>query len=364
MSRRLALIMAGGGGTRLWPASIPTRPKQVIPGLPDSGATLLSATAARLEPLVRREDVWVVTTQDQVDGVRDALPFVDQSRIVVEPFGRNTAPAVALSLVQMRARLGDDADEVTVIALPADHFVGDPAGFRAHLGAACAHAEAANTVATLGIEPARPDTGYGYMERGNDPRSPVTGDEGVPVYPALRFVEKPDLETARQYLATGRFVWNAGIFAMPLPRIERDFARLCGDTWRALHDAAPAEAYARIEAAPIDVAVMEKLDDIVVVPTAVGWSDLGSWASIADALAGDDAGNVVRTGANARTAVLDARDCVVWNEDATVGVIGVSGLAVVAAGGRILVCALDQAQRVRALVDALRDDDPAKPGAP
>lgn len=349
--------MAGGGGTRLWPASTAQRPKQLMPGLPELGSTLLSATVARLEDLVNREDVWVVTTEDQVEGIRATLPFLRPEQIVTEPFGRNTAPAVMLAAIEVRARLGDDADDATLIALPADHFVGDAAGFRAHLSTACAHAEAADTVATLGIEPARPDTGYGYMERGPAPRGNVEGDGGIAAYPALRFVEKPDLETAREYLEAGCFFWNAGIFAMPLPRIERDFARLCPATWTALTEKTPAQAYAEIEAAPIDVAVMEKLDDIIVVPADVGWSDLGSWQSIAQSLPKDEAGNVVRSGDDARTAVIDATDCVVWNEDATVGVMGVSGLAVVAVGGRVLVCRLDQAQRVRAIVDALTPTD-------
>jgi mannose-1-phosphate guanylyltransferase len=245
-----------------------------------------------------------------------------------------------------------------VIALPADHFVADPAGFRSHLAAACAHAEAGDTVATLGIEPSRPDTGYGYMERAAEARANVDGDGGISAYRAVRFVEKPDLQTARGYLETGRFFWNAGIFAMPVSRIERDFARLCPDAWTALREETPQQAYANIEAAPIDVAVMERLADIVVVPADVGWSDLGSWESIAQALPRDDAGNVVRTGDKARTAVVDATNCLVWNEDATVGVLGVTGLAVVAVGGRVLVCPLDQAQRVRAVVDALAEPEP------
>ena len=365
MSRRIALVMAGGGGTRLWPASTGTRPKQVLPGLPEVGATLLGATVQRLEGLVDPQDVHVVTTRDQIAQVHRAVPSLGEEQVIAEPFGRNTAPCIALFTVHLRARLGAEAGEATIIALPADHFVGDAAGFRRALEAACVHAQSEDTIATLGIEPSRPDTGYGYMERDADPRPTVSGDHGVPAYRALRFVEKPDLDTAKQYLETGRYLWNAGIFVMPVARLESDLARHCGATWAALDpvrkalaahtdfEDATRRAYQTVEAAPIDIALAEKLDDIVVVPADVGWNDLGTWQSIGDTLPSDGAGNVVHTGDGAKSAILDTTDSVVWNEDGTVGVLGVSGLAVVVSEGRVLVCPLERAQEVRRLVESL-----------
>lgn len=361
VSRRIALIMAGGGGTRLWPASSPDSPKHVLPGLPELGSTLLSATVDRLDGLIGLDDVFVITTADQTELVTKALPNLPRANVLAEPYGRNTAPCVALSVVTLRARLGAAANEVTVVALPADHFVGDPAAFRDHLRVACEQAEGGQTVATLGIQPTRPDTGYGYMERD----ASALGEDSIPSYRALRFVEKPDADTAKRYVESGHFLWNAGIFAMPLPRIERDFARLCPQTWSALQPVAEAlgagndpteitkTAYASVDAAPLDIAVMEKLDDIVVVPADVGWSDLGSWESIAGSLAHQKNGNVVRSGSLAKTEIIDSTDTVVWNDDGTVGVLGVSGLAVVVSGGKVLVCSLERAQDVRALAKAL-----------
>lgn len=357
--------MAGGGGTRLWPASTGARPKQVMEGLPEVGATLLGATLQRLEGLVDPQDVHVVTTRDQVEGVHRALPSLSDEQVIAEPFGRNTAPCVALFAVHLRARLGAEAGEATIIALPADHFVADASGFRKALEAACLHAEAEDTIATLGIEPSRPDTGYGYMERDASPRPAVSGDHGVAAYRALRFVEKPDAATARQYLDGGRHLWNAGIFVMPVARLESDLARHCGATWSALDpvrkalaahtdpEDATRRAYQTVEAAPIDIALAEKLDDIVVVPADVGWSDLGTWQSIAGSLPTDSSGNVVHLGEAAKSAILDTSDSVIWNEDGTVGVLGVSGLAVVVSEGRVLVCTLDRAQEVRRLVETL-----------
>lgn len=364
--RRVAVIMAGGGGTRLWPASWPSRPKQLIPGLPQPGATLLGATLQRLEGLVRREDVWVVTTAPQVEGIRLAAPDVPEHQILVEPIGRNTAPCVALAARHLEARTDDE--DVTMIVLPADHHVRDVAGFRRHLEAACLHAERRDTVATLGIEPDRPETGYGYMERDPAALPPIEGDHGVAAHRALRFVEKPDEATARAYLEAGRYAWNAGIFCMPLRRCVADFGRCVPQTWAALApvgqavaDGASSEtlaevvsrAYASIASEPIDVAVMEKLDDIVVVPASVGWTDLGSWASMTDLGAADASGNVVLGQPDVPVELIDTTDCLVWTEGARVGVVGLKGIAVVTAGDAVLVCPIDQAQQVRDIARAM-----------
>ncbi len=156
MARRIALIMAGGGGTRLWPASTKARPKQVMPGLPHAGTTLVTQTLSRLDGLVAVEDCFVVTTSDQVTRVSECLPQLPQQNIIVEPMGRNTAPCVALALLRIQAQL--DSDEHTLVILPADHHIDDDEEFRIHLSSACARAEASECIVTLGIEPTRPDT--------------------------------------------------------------------------------------------------------------------------------------------------------------------------------------------------------------
>jgi mannose-1-phosphate guanylyltransferase len=366
MAERIALVMAGGGGTRLWPASTAERPKQLLdPLLGSPGNSLLADTIARLEGLVQSRDVYVVTTAEQVDSIRTALPTLTNEQIIVEPRGRNTAPCIALGVVELRARRGSRVDDATLLVLPADHHVADPDGFRRLAAAACAHAEAGDAVVTLGIEPTHAATGFGYIERGEAPLVAVPDDGGVEVFGALAFEEKPDSAHARRYLESGRHLWNAGIFIMPVQRIATELERHCPQTWQALHGARTLadgsvsvsleQAYARVKAEPIDVAVMEKLADLRVVPARIGWTDLGSWRALHGMVEHDAVGNAVLTSPKASATLVDVEGSLVWSEDAQVGVLGVRDLCIVVSDGRVLVCPIDRAEDVRALVDRLGD---------
>ena len=365
MTKRVALIMAGGGGTRLWPASTAERPKQLLdPYL--QGQSLLARTVERLRGITDPEDVFVVTTQAQRDAVIDAAPMVDPEHVIAEPMGRNTAPCIALGIALLRGR----TPGATVIALPSDHRVADPEGFGRVLEAACLHAERAGAIATLGIEPDHAATGFGYIERATEQQPPADGDHGIGVFGAKRFVEKPELARARAFVESGRFLWNAGIFVMPLERIERELARCIPQLWSDLFacagdlkGAAAAEvsaivheAYNRAEPQPIDTAVMEQQDDLLVVPARVGWSDLGSWRAIYDAAPRaeaetEDGSAVIHSGP--RPVLRDAKGCMVWAEDAEVAVIGAEDLIIAQSGDRVLVCHKDRTQDVRSVVDQL-----------
>lgn len=362
----IALIMAGGGGKRLWPASRADRPKQLMPDPIEPWRPLLAATASRLTGLLTSGHLRVVTVADQLEPVQDALPELVHEQFFAEPRARNTGPAIALSLVHLRAQLGDLADEAVVVALPADHMITDEPRFRACLRQAIAWAKHHDRVVTLGVEPQYAATGYGYMQREADPLDPI--DEGIaemPVYGAKRFVEKPDQVTAASYLASGDYLWNAGIFVFPLARLERDFERYTPDLVRALEPVAGAleagndptaatrAAYAEIRSAAFDVAIMEKLDDILVVPANIGWSDLGVWKSIADLLPTDAQGNAIAVNANHEVVLIDSKDNLVFSEDATVGLIGVEDLAVVVSDNKVLVCPKYRSQEVRDLVKEL-----------
>lgn len=372
MGERIAVVMAGGGGTRLWPASTSDRPKQLIdPLLRSAGGThrdsLLAQTVARLDGIVAPDDIHVVTTAEQAESIRAALPGLAPERLIVEPWGRNTAPCIALSILHLRATRGPRVDDATLLVLPADHHIGDVQGFRQLLTAACVHAEASRAIVTLGIEPDYPATGFGYLERADEPLPAVQGDEGTPVFMARRFVEKPDLERARSYLRTGRYLWNAGIFVMPVGRIATELARHCPQTWQALAPIGRVlprdedrvgrisdQAYTQVRSEPIDVAVMEKLEDLRVVPARVGWTDLGSWRAVYGMVQRDERGNAVITAPGAIATLVDVDDSLVWSEDAEVGVLGVQDLCIVISRGRVLVCPRERAQDVRMLVERLR----------
>jgi mannose-1-phosphate guanylyltransferase len=335
----------------------------------------LAQTLARISAVVPVESTYLVTTRDQVEMTRGAFAQLRAEQILSEPFGRNTAPCIALSLVTLRGLLGPVFDDALLIVLPADHHVSDPQEFRATLDTACIHAEQSGAIVTLGITPDYPATGFGYMELGDRPQSQLPGDGGRTVFPVRRFVEKPGSVDAQRYLESGRYVWNAGIFIMPVKRAQEEFARHCAQTWGALSAlqsviasdgdrarAAIEDAYQAIEPIPVDVAIMEKLTDLLVVPARVGWTDLGSWKSV-HALANKDARhNAVLHTRSSRVALIDVEHSLVWSEDADVAVIGMQNVAVVASGNKVVVCPLDRVQEVRDAAEHMRrraeDEDP------
>lgn len=347
-----ALILAGGSGTRFWPLSRRLRPKQLL--ALDGDSSLLRATVERLAPDIPPTAVWISTTAALADAIRRELPEVPGDHILVEPEGRNTAPAIGYAVRSMpeAVRRG------VVAVLPADHRVEDGAAFRRVLLAA---GEAAATVAedgssrilTLGITPHRVETGYGYLELGDSIDGTVAGLRRV-----ARFTEKPDRATAERWTADGQHLWNAGIFvfrgqtlldalAVHEPEIARGLEAI------AAAPEATDTLYRALPSVSIDYGVMERRDDLATLPLDCGWSDLGSWQALAEIAAQDEAGNAVRGDVTA----IDSRDNLVVADQGHVAVIGVEGLAVIRTGDTVLVMPKSRSQDVRAVVDALRADD-------
>jgi mannose-1-phosphate guanylyltransferase/mannose-6-phosphate isomerase len=343
-----AVIMAGGGGTRLWPLSRMARPKPFLPLLGDR--TLLQATVARLAPLIEPHDVFVVTDARYASIVHEQVPEVPTGNLLPEPMGRNTAAAVAYAA----AAIDRPADEVMVV-LPADQRITDEAGFRAALAAAAARAGSGDLV-TLGIAASRPETGYGYVVATGDP----VAFGGLPTFRVERFVEKPTLARAEELIASGRASWNGGIFVWRRDVVRDGLARHAPDIWEVVTAAvaggagAVAAAYPGVRSTSIDYALLEPASaegQVAVVPASVGWSDLGSW----DALLGtaDDTDGVRAEGHGEVIAVGGVRTLVRADGDRLVVVVGLRDMVVVDTPDALLVCAADAAQDVKQVVERL-----------
>jgi len=355
------VVMAGGSGTRFWPLSRRNRPKQFL--ALDGDRPLLAATVDRLPPLARIEETYVVCGPNHAATARQILGKLPRSNLIVEPCPRNTAPCVGLAALHVKRR---EAKGVMAM-LPADHHVARPADFREAL-AAGARLAAAGAVVTIGIEPDRPETGYGYLKVG--PRLAAIGRGRKAFHPARveRFVEKPDVVTASRYLAEGGYLWNSGIFLFRADVILDEIRRsmpVLGEQLEVIDRALGLPSYARtlkrvFPAAPsisIDYGVMEKSHNIAVVPASFGWSDVGSFAALSEVHEQDDLGNVKQGDA---IVIEGHRNVVVAQGSRPVTVVGVDDVVVVDAGDAVLVVKKDRAQDVRRAVEEMsrrgRDD--------
>jgi mannose-1-phosphate guanylyltransferase len=335
----VAIVLAGGSGTRFWPLSRRRRPKQLL--ALDGERTLLQSTVDRLQPLIHPSRVWVATTRDLAAAVAEQLPEVPPGQILVEPEGRNTAAAIgwAVRALPAAARRG------IVAVLPADHRMGDSEAFRGALTRAIGIADQRDAVVTLGVVPRWAETGYGYLKLGR------ALEEVGGVRRVSRFIEKPDEKAARRYYRRGGYLWNAGIFVFRGTVMLRHIKRYQPDLAAGLEEIAKHpersdELYPGLPSISIDHGVMEKLRGIAAVPLDCGWSDLGSWAALAEIRPKDGEGNA----SQGEVVAIDARDNLLIADAGTVAVLGVSGLAVVRTADAVLVVPLERAQEVRRIL--------------
>jgi mannose-1-phosphate guanylyltransferase len=349
------VIMAGGSGTRFWPLSRKDRPKQFLALAGDE--PLLAATVTRLPPLARAKETYVVCGPAHAAAARRMLPALPAENFIVEPCARNTAPCVGLAALHVAAR----EPRGLVAMLPADHHISRPKAFREALAAAGALAEQ-GAIATIGIHPSRPETGYGYLKLG--PRLAARGKakKHGPAHKVEAFVEKPDVVTAARYLADGNYLWNSGIFVFRADVILEEIRRampVLGEQLDVIQASLGTPAYKRTlrrvfpdcPSISIDYGVMEKSKRIAVVPADFGWSDVGSFAALSDVRPTDHLGNV----AEGDALVIDGRnDVVVAAGGRPVAVVGLEDVIVVDAGDAVLVCRRDRAQDVRKAVEELQ----------
>ena len=346
-----ALIMAGGSGTRLWPRSRGSHPKQLLGLL--SERTMLQEACYRLAPLVSDEKIFVATSEAYTDVVRQQIPQVPAGNIIGELEGHGTAPCIGLSALHLR-RLEPEA---VMAVLTADHYIERADELRRALGAAAQVAEKGRLV-TLGIKPNRPATGYGYIHR-----SEKLGEvSGLDVYRVEKFTEKPDLATAQAFVESGRYYWNSGMFIWKVSTILREFEKLMPQFYAQLMeiDAALGTAEERavlervwpqVENETIDYGIMERADDVAVIPVDIGWSDVGDWTALSELLPADAEGNVVV----GQHIGLDTTGCLIHGARRLVTTIGLEDMIIVDTEDALLVCPRERAQEVRDLVRKLRE---------
>ncbi len=357
-----AIILAGGRGTRFWPRSRARTPKQLLNIVGER--TMLQQTVARLAPAFPASRIWVVTNDEQAAAVRRQAPRIGVARILSEPAGRNTAAAIGLAAVHLARQFSARNDDALMAVLPADHYIAQPAAYLRLVRAALQVAAREDALVVLGIPPAGPETGYGYIERAR--MAMRLG--GAPVFSVRRFTEKPRLAVARRYVASGRYYWNAGMFFWRvstflsnleqfLPRTHRALMTLADTIGTPRYKRTERQIYPQLENISVDYAILEPAtrqqrargqakSPVLVLPAKVGWSDIGSWAAVYQLLARRPGENV----SAGRFVALDAQGNFFWSPKKFVAAVGVRDLVVVETPDALLICPRDRAQHVAKVV--------------
>lgn len=352
MAGRYAVIMAGGKGERFWPLSTSKHPKQLLALVGDKA--LIAQAVDRLDGLIPPENIFVVTNADLVEATQNAAPMLPAENIVGEPIGRDTAAAVACGGALVAAK---DPEGVFAV-LTADQVMGDLDVFKATLTGGMDLAEINDVLVTIGIQPTFPSTGFGYIEAGDD----FGSAEGVQFKKAVRFVEKPGAETAQNYLDSGTFFWNSGMFIWSVPNLLNAFAAHCPEMKKLMDDLTDyamrgeifqglEKIYPTLGKISIDYALMEKADNIVMACGTFVWDDVGSWPALEGHFPQDEAGNTLI----GECEQIDSKNNIIYSKDRVTAVIGAEDLIVVQADGVTLVCPKDRAQDIKQMVVALRE---------
>lgn len=350
-----ALILAGGKGERFWPRSRKNSPKQFL-CLTGDGETMIQKTVSRIRPLVEFEDIYIATNKDYKALIREQLPEIPEENILCEPIGRNTAPCIGLGAVHIRRKYED----AVMMVLPSDHLIKYTDVFADLLKDAVKVAEEGKNLVTIGITPNVPETGYGYIKYNKENKN---GD----AYQVDRFVEKPNLEKAKEYLASGDYLWNSGMFLWKastvlnsmetyLPEIYAGLTEIEKSIGTAKEEEVLNAAFTAMPSESIDYGILEKEDSIYVFPGSFGWDDVGSWLAVERMKPVTDAGNVI----SGNTVVYNAENCIIEGADKLIAAVGIKDIVVVDTPDATLICAKDSTADIKKILEELRNENKEK----
>lgn len=347
-----AVIMAGGKGERFWPKSRRRLPKQFL-SLTADGKTMIQHTVDRISSLVNIEDVFVVTNKDYKNLVLEQLEGIPRENVLLEPMAKNTAPCIGLAAIHIRKKYED----AIMLVLPSDHLIKYNEIYIDTLKTAVKVAEEDNSMVTIGIMPSYPETGYGYINFGRD--EDEVKQAGV--YKVKKFVEKPNLETAKEYLTSGKYLWNSGMFVWKASTILENFKQLLPDTYRGLSEIELSigfdnegkvleEEFSKFNSESIDYGIMERATNIYTLPGSFGWDDVGSWLALERISSTNENGNVVA----GNVITINAKNSIIQGHDKLIATVGIEDLIVVDTEDAILICNKENTQDVKKVIENLK----------
>jgi len=346
------VIMAGGGGTRFWPLSRATAPKQFLNITGED--SMINDTIKRIKDVIPTENILIVTNKAQEKILNEVIQEdIPKENVLVEPVGRNTAACIAYAAIVIKKRYGDSVMAV----FPSDHYIKNVDEFQRVLRSACSIAENTEKLVTMGIEPTYPSTGYGYIKYDKD-RSLPAGNKTA--YEAVEFVEKPSVPKAKKYLESGNYLWNSGMFVWKSSVILNNFRRFLPRLYRNIEKIEPflgtpeegkavEDIYPILPSISIDYGVMERSDEVVVIPGDFGWNDVGCWDSLGSVFPPDENGNITK----GDFVDIETRNSIIYSNSRFVAAVGLENMIVVETSDALLVCSKEKAQDVKKVVEYL-----------
>ncbi len=350
--QKTALIMAGGKGERFWPKSRVNLPKQFL-SLTNDGKTMIQLTVERILPIIDIKDIYISTNIRYKKLVKEQLPDLPEENILYEPVGKNTAPCIGLGAVHIRKKYGD----ALMVVLPSDHLIKYNSMFISALEDAFSVAEDNENLVTLGITPDYPETGYGYIKFNLSERDKNTGR----AFKVEKFVEKPNLEKAKEYLATEQYLWNSGMFIWKVSSVLNNFEKFLPETYFGLkkiedsiglqtYEDVLKEEFTSFSSESIDYGIMEKADDIYIIPGIFGWDDVGSWLAVGRINQQNEFGNVVK----GNIITINTKNSIIQGTDKLIATVGVKDLIIVDTDDALLVCDKENAGDIKKVIENLK----------